>query len=99
MRTLAILAAACFALPADTKVTPAQEIKGSFADNKDLPKMKEVPASGILADEKAFAKLWTSWRGNAVPPKVDFQKQFVYVATGVCAANRISGDFVLTEKG
>lgn len=102
MRHLAIVVLVC-ALPAfaaDKEVKPVLEVGGFFRDNNDLPKMKAIPAGGVLADEKSFTKLWTSWKGETAPrPKVDFPKQFVYVVATECAANRIGGGFALTDKG
>lgn len=80
-------------------VKPTDEIRGKFDDDKDLPKMKAAPANNLVADEAAFAKLWTEWKGNAVAPKIDFKKQFAMAATTQCAANRIFGGFTLTEQG
>jgi hypothetical protein len=102
MRTLAILAAACFALPAlaaDKDLEPAKEIKGSLFDNKDLPKLKEAPASGVVTDEKEFAKLWGSWRAGDPLPKVDFKKQLVYVVAKEGGFTKIIGGFKLTDQG
>jgi len=78
---------------------PADEIRGKFEDDKDLPKMKLAPANGAIADEAAFMKLWTAWKGDAAAPKIDFKKQIALVGTTQCAANRVFGSFAVSETG
>jgi hypothetical protein len=65
------------------------QVSGKFADDTDLPRMKEAPKDGVIVNAKAFAKLWQAWRGKEAPPKVDFDKQLVLVGTTTCAANRL----------
>jgi hypothetical protein len=101
-RLLILAGAALLALPAfaaDKEVEPVQEIKGALFDNKDLPKLKEMPASNLLTDEKAFAKLWASWRAGDPQPKVDFKKQFVYVVAREGGFTKIIGGFNLKDGG
>lgn len=80
-------------------VKAAEEIRGKFEDDKDLPKMKAAPKDLVIADAATFGKLWTEWKGNAVAPKIDFKKQLVMVGTTQCAANRVFGNFSVTEAG
>jgi hypothetical protein len=80
-------------------VKAADEIRGKFTDDKDLPKMKALGNSGVIADEKEFAKLWKEWKGDAPLPKIDFKKQFAIGATTLCAANSVSGSFALSPEG
>jgi len=45
----------------------------------DVSLEKLKPASGVIVDQKKFAKLWKAWRKDAVVPEVDFTKHFVAV--------------------
>ena len=65
----------------------------------DEPLMKEKPASGYIANEKSWAKLWKAWRGNEEVPKVDFDKQLVLVGTVKCARNGMNVRYKLDDKG
>ncbi len=42
--------------------------------------LKEAPASKIIDNQDAFAKLWKAWRTDDIP-KVDFAKEIVLVLT------------------
>jgi hypothetical protein len=65
---------------AQQTVTPTQHWDGEFGDEK----LKQaVPKGGVIADADGFAKLWKAWRPNEAAPGVDFDKQFVVVATCV----------------
>jgi hypothetical protein len=85
------------AVAADGPVTPTNGWSGKFPDDKDLPLMKLAPESGYITDAKAFEKLWKSWRPKDELPKVDFDKEIVFVGTTGCAANRISMSFGLKD--
>src|SRR5262245_44162986 len=58
-------------------VKPLKEWKGEVADvklKKDAPK--------VITSQKELEKLWTRWNVKGKVPAVDFQKEFVFVATG-----------------
>jgi hypothetical protein len=42
---------------------------------------KLAPDSMIIATSAAWKNLWTAWRGNERLPAVDFEKEFILVAT------------------
>jgi hypothetical protein len=88
------------AVRADVKpVKPVQEWQGKFLKKEEEPLMKETPASGYLANQKAWARLWKAWRGKEELPKIDFSKQLVLVGAAPCAANRIGANFTVDDKG
>jgi hypothetical protein len=88
------------ALGAEAKpVEPVQEWSGAFNEAKDEALQKEAPKEGYLTDEKAWAKLWRAWHGDQKVPRIDFDKQFILVATVECGANRLHGKFTINEDG
>jgi hypothetical protein len=95
--SLVIAAAGNTAVAADPVLKPVKEWSGKFPDDKDLPLMKLAPASGYLTDAKAFEKLWKAWRPTEETPKIDFDKEIVFVGTTMCAANRVSMSFGLKD--
>lgn len=80
-------------------IKPLRDVGGEFSEEKDLPLKKAAPASGFIADETAFLKLWQTWNKNIKPPKVDFKKELVLVATVDCAKNKPGGEFKLNDAG
>jgi hypothetical protein len=87
-------------LSADDKpVKPTKEWNGSFPKKEDEPLAKAAPASGYIADEKSWTKLWKAWREKEEAPKIDFDKQLVLVGTTECAANKMGASFKLDDKG
>jgi hypothetical protein len=89
------------ALSAEGKeIKPVKEWKGSFPDEKDEPLMKVAPGNGsYIANQKDWEKLWKAWRPKEELPKIDFDKQIVFVVSGQCADNQITGTFQLTGQG
>lgn len=53
-----------------------------FVDKTDNDLWKQAPKENVIADSKAWAKLWKVWGGDKEPPKVDFAKELVLVAAG-----------------
>src|SRR5215471_14480429 len=98
---LLVLSGVCLivapAVAADGPVTPTNGWSGKFPDDKDVPLMKLAPASGYITDATEFEKLWKAWRPKEDLPKVDFDKQIVFVSTTFCAANRVSMNFGLKD--
>jgi hypothetical protein len=80
-------------------VAAGQKWTGSFPKTEDEPLMKEAPASGYIADEKSWAKLWKAWRGNEELPEVDFDKQLVLIGIAKCARNGMNLRYKLDDKG
>ena len=68
-----------------------------FASLDDRDLQKEVPANGVVASAKAWEKLAKAW-GIEKPAKVNFEKEFLFVATNV--GSRLSiGAGKLDDKG
>jgi hypothetical protein len=80
-------------------VEPVKKWYGGFAATEDQSLRTEAPASGSIANARAWAKLWKAWRGEEELPKVDFDKQLVLVGTGGGAINRLRPHFDLDGKG
>ena len=83
----------------DTPVKLVKEWKAKFSNEQDEPLMKEAPKSGYITSEKAWAKLWKAWRDKEKLPKIDFEKQVVFVAVVSGRDNNIKMEFSLSEKG
>jgi hypothetical protein len=62
---------------AEERLTPNRLWEGDFLDKK---LKQEAPKGGVITDAKAFAKLWKAWRNDEAVPKVDFTKEFAFVA-------------------
>jgi hypothetical protein len=68
------------AAPADDKKDPPKstvDLAGSIDDEK---LSMEMPPSGVVASQKGWEKLAKAW-GLKDPPKVDFSKELLIVAT------------------
>jgi hypothetical protein len=83
----------------DRPVKPVKQWSGSFDDEKDEQLMDQAPKSGLIANEKAWAKLWKAWRGDEKLPRIDFTKELVLVGTTACGRNQLSGHFQLDASG
>jgi hypothetical protein len=92
---LALLAVAGAAFAQGTEVIPNNQWGAFFTDNK---LEKEAPKGGIVTDAKAFAKLWKAWRKDEKLPKVDFTKEFVFVAV-TTGPNKVSIHEPTLNKG
>ncbi len=58
-----------------------------------------APAKGYIADEKTWQNLWKKWRGDqSEPPKIDFTKEIVLVATAN-GPNQMFGNPRLNKEG
>jgi hypothetical protein len=68
-----------------------------FASLDDRALQKEAPAGGVIASQKAWEKLAKAW-GIEKPAKVDFDKEFLYVATNVGSRLSINAG-KLDDKG
>src|SRR5262249_24824232 len=62
---------------AEESLAPNRLWEGDFPDEK---LKQEAPKGGVITDAKAFAKLWKAWRKDEAVPKVDFTKEFAFVA-------------------
>jgi hypothetical protein len=83
----------------DKEIKPVKEWKGTFVNASEEPLMNETPKKGYIANQKAWEKLWKAWRSKEELPKIDFDKQVVFVASTQCAANRITGTVKLSDQG
>jgi len=63
---------------AGERLAPNRLWEGEFREDK---LKQEAPKGGVITDAKAFAKLWKAWRQDEAVPKVDFTKEFAFVAT------------------
>ena len=58
-----------------------------------------APDKGYVADDKTWKNLWNKWRGDqSEPPKIDFAKEIVLVATAN-GPNQMSGTPRLDKEG
>jgi hypothetical protein len=48
---------------------------------KDDALHKESPATGYIANQKAFERLWKAWRPDEKMPEIDFKAELVLVGT------------------
>lgn len=53
-----------------------------FGSHEDESLQKHLPANGVIVSEKGWEKLAQAW-GIKDPPKVDFSKEILIVATSV----------------
>jgi hypothetical protein len=74
------------------KVKLVKEWSGSVADEKLA---KDAPE--VIADAKAFEKLWKAWKVGDKVPEVDFTKEIVIVST--TSGSKISLKPSLDDKG
>jgi hypothetical protein len=82
LRSLTLVAAFAAAAHADDKKEPPKskltaDLSGSVADEE---LMKKAPESGAVVSEKGWKELAEAW-GLKDPPKVDFAKELLVVAT------------------
>jgi hypothetical protein len=77
------------------KIKPTQRWAGKSADED---KKKAAPKTGYLTSQEAFEKLWEAWALKDKAPKIDFEKQiiFVHLAGG---PNNVSTTYTLDDKG
>jgi hypothetical protein len=80
-------------------VKPVKEWTGKLPRKEDEPLMREVPPSGIITNQTAWAKLCKAWRAEEKLPEVNFEKQMVLVGVAQCASNTISAKLKLTADG
>jgi hypothetical protein len=58
-----------------------------------------APAKGYVADENTWQNLWEKWHDDqSEPPKIDFNKEIVLVATSI-GPNRMFAKPRLNEEG
>ena len=58
-----------------------------------------APDKGYVADDKTWKNLWNKWRGDqSEPPKIDFTKEIVLVATAN-GPNQMFGKPRLNKEG
>jgi hypothetical protein len=95
---LACACAALFCVPTTAEEKPTVNLTGRVAD-RDL--QKEAPQSGAIVSQKGWDKLVKAWNITD-PPKVDFTKELLLVATTVGSGLNVSpqldnkGDLKLT---
>jgi hypothetical protein len=88
-----------FALAEDKTVKVEKEWKGGSGEKKDNEAWKQAPPDMVIADSKAWEKLWKAWHFEKELPKVDFEKDLILVVA--CEGpNSIRIDkLTLSEKG
>jgi hypothetical protein len=107
IRKLFAVATAVIAL-AVTGLTDAQEKKDEKKDEKkatvdlfasldDRELQKAAPESGVIASVAAWEKLAKAW-GIKEPARVDFDKEFLFVATTVGSRLNVTGGRI-DDKG
>ena len=62
---------------AEERVAPNRLWEGEFREEK---LKQEAPKDGVITGAESFAKLWKAWRKDEAVPKVDFTKEFAFVA-------------------
>jgi hypothetical protein len=80
-------------------VKPTREWSGSAQEEAQ----RDVPADGLVTNERALARLWQALKPGAAVPAVDFQKDLVLVQTTrgsrLRLSARLSGDGDLKVTG
>ncbi len=66
-------------LAEDKTVNYQKEWKGGTNEAKDNDAWRHAPDDNVIADPKAWAKLWKAWRFDKELPKVDFEKELILV--------------------
>jgi hypothetical protein len=86
---------------ADDKILKAEELPlpRLFIEKRDNDLLKQAPKEGVIADAKAWTKLWKTWGGDKEAPKVDFEKELVLVAAGPGPNIIKVEDLKLDDKG
>lgn len=86
---LALLAPVClYSQEKKSELRPASKQWTGVLANK---KLQDVAKAGqIITDAETLAKVWTSWKGKAALPEVDFKTQFVVVYTSDYELNKMS---------
>jgi hypothetical protein len=81
MRSLLLIAAACLAgySSAWAESKPLKPTN-TWTGRVDAEQAKAAPKLGYIANEKAFAELWTAWKIKGTAPKIDFKKELAIVA-------------------
>jgi hypothetical protein len=95
-----VVAATALATAQDKKDEKKDEKKATvelFGSLDDRELQKAVPENGIIASQLAWEKLGKAWNIK-LPAKVDFDKEFLYVATTVGSKLNISGGKI-DDKG
>ena len=62
-------------------LSPTRSWAGRVADAGKEGLLKEAPTTGFVVEPKEFEKLWRAWRGDEMPPRVDFTREVVFVHT------------------
>ena len=85
-----------FAAADEPKKEPAKPTVDLFGSVEDEALKKEAPESSVIVSAKAWEKLAKAW-GIKEPAKVDFEKEFLIVATSVGSKLSVNGK--LDAKG
>jgi hypothetical protein len=80
----------------EQKKEPAKATVDLFASLEDRDLQKQAPENGVIATQKAWEKLAKAWDIKN-PPKVDFDKELLVVATTV--GSRLNLNTKLDDKG
>ena len=86
---------------AEDKIVKAEELPlpRFFVEEGDKRLLDEALKGGVIANPKAWAKLWKTWGGDQEVPKVDFEKELVLVAAGPGPNIIMVNDLTLNDKG
>jgi hypothetical protein len=74
-------------------------LKSWKANNVACALLKAAPERGYIANEKAWAKLWQAWRPKETLPKVDFEKQLIWVETELSTHELVLASYQLSARG
>lgn len=92
---VAVVIFTCCAVAQDGGPKPTQRWGGKSTDED---KKKAAPKTGYLTNQEAFEKLWEAWGLKDKAPKIDFEKQIVFVQLAG-GPNSISTSYTLDGKG
>jgi hypothetical protein len=96
MAACLLLTLSALHLCAGERIRPIKEWSGTIRDGA---LRKAAPQRGFLTDNKAWAKLWKTWRPKDELPAVDFTKEFIIVTTVAGVANVHVSEGKLDQQG